>query len=305
MKIAVLMGGPSGEREVSLNSGQAVAQALTSLGHETVPVLLEADLGGLIPTLKAVDLVFNALHGGIGENGVISGCLTGLGIPYTGSGPLAAALCMDKNVSKTLVRAAGLLTPDWVYWDRASHPAESSSHSEGTGLPLPVVVKPNAEGSTLGVSIVRAAEAFPQALSAAREYAPETVIETFIPGREVTVSIVGEEVYPVVEIFPSHEFYDYQCKYEQGMSAYRCPADLPAQVSAGIQSATRRIFSLLKCAHYARIDFRLDREDRAWFLEVNTLPGLTVTSLVPKAAREAGLSFEELIERILEEALKS
>jgi D-alanine-D-alanine ligase len=299
MKIAVLMGGTSDERAVSLKTGEAVVTALENLNHETLPLVLEDTIQPLIPTLEKVDLVFNALHGGSGENGVISGFLESLGTPYTGSNHEASAICMNKHLSKLLVKSEGLQTPRWEYLKtHESIPSLSS-------FTFPLVIKPNDQGSTIGLSIVHNQPDVETAIALALKYGSSVLIEEFVAGREITVSMVGNEVLPIVEIVPSHELYDYSCKYEKGLSQYFCPADIHPAVTGKIQAEAMKIYQLLGCRHYARIDFRLSDDNCAWFLEANTLPGMTETSLVPKAARAAGYSFDTLIEKIIEEALKN
>lgn len=295
MKIGVLSGGSSLEREVSLKTGKAVVAALKKLGHEVIPFVYEDDLQPFIPLLKSVDLVFNALHGGAGEDGTIQGFLASLGIRFTGSGQLSSGVCMNKHLSKMVVRYNELPTPDWVL---------TSSPPISFDFDYPVVVKPNDQGSTIGVSIVNRPEDLLGALEAAQKLSPEVLIEKYIAGRELTVAIVGDEVFPIVEIEPSHECYDYACKYEAGMSEYSCPAKLDPETTEEILDIALKIYRLLGCEQYGRVDFRLDENQHPWFLELNTLPGMTDTSLVPKAARARGLSFEQLIARILQEALR-
>jgi D-alanine-D-alanine ligase len=298
VKIGVLSGGSSLEREISLKTGSAVVSALKKLGHKVVPLIFEDDLQPFIPQLKNVDLVFNALHGGAGEDGTIQGLLTSLGIPFTGSGSLASGLCMNKHLSKTIVRYNQLPTPDWLLTTSVS--VSNIAFDFG----YPVVVKPSDQGSTIGVSIVNRPEDLSAALEGAQKFSREVLIEKYIAGRELTVAIVGEEVFPIVEIEPSHECYDYACKYEAGMSKYSCPADLDPDTTKEMQEIALEIYQILGCEQYGRVDFRLDENQHPWFLELNTLPGMTDTSLVPKAARARGLSFEQLIERIIQEALR-
>ena len=299
MKIGVLSGGFSLERDISLKTGTAVVAALKRLGHEVLSLVYEDDLQPFVTQLKGVDLVFNALHGGVGEDGTVQGFLMSLGIPFTGSGPLASGLCMNKHLSKTIVRYHQLPTPDW----RLTTPASTPDISFNFGYPA--VVKPNDQGSTIGVSIVNGPEGLLAALEEAQKLSPAVLIEKYIAGRELTAAIVGEEVFPIVEIEPSHEYYDYACKYEAGMSDYTCPAELDPETTREIQEIALTIYQLLGCEQYGRVDFRLDENQRPWFLELNTLPGMTDTSLVPKAARARGLSFEQLIERIIQEALRT
>ncbi len=293
MKILVIMGGSSPEREVSLNSGQAIYQACLYAGYETDQLIIKDDIGDHIDRLQQHDLVFNALHGGQGENGVVQGFLDSINVRYTGSGTLSSAICMDKAISKKLVRLAGYDTADWEYIDpkfNTDKPGWSS---------FPAVVKPNDLGSTIGLSIVQSVDNLPNAIRAAGRHSDEIMIEKFIDGREITVAVLGDTVLPVVEIVPTHAFYDYECKYTAGKSEYGCPADIPSDLAELIQASAGEIYRTLKCAHYARIDFRLDYNNRFWFLEANTLPGMTATSLVPKAAIAAGITFDDLINKII------
>ncbi|MBC8322699.1 MAG: D-alanine--D-alanine ligase [Candidatus Marinimicrobia bacterium] len=295
-KIAVLMGGPSSERDVSLNSGKAMFTACETLGYDTISVEFEDDIISHLDTLNRVDLVLIALHGGIGENGRIQGMLESLGIRYTGSDALSSAICMDKHISKLLAEDVGISTPKW----RRIRKGKSVNKNEHE---LPCVIKPNSEGSTIGLTIVDEESIFDSAVETAFEYDDEILIEQFIDGKEITVSIVENEVLPIIEIKPSHELYDYECKYTKGMTDYICPAELDENLTNMIQQTALEIYSLLKCRHYARVDFRLDKNNQHWFLEVNTLPGMTDTSLVPKAAAANGVSFEQLVNSIIQQAL--
>ncbi len=297
LKIAILMGGKSGERVISLETGESLAAACQNLGHRVTPLILNDSIESLIPEILKVDLVMNALHGGQGENGIIPGFLDALGVRYTGSGHEASAICMDKHISKTLVAQAGMSTPSWEYLKEGVDPDLSR-------LNFPLVVKPNDQGSTIGLSIIQGIGELKPALILAREHGNAILIEEFIAGREITVGVVGDEVLPIVEIVPAHDFYDYECKYQTGMSQYFFPADIDPELTKIIQNNTFQIYSWLGCRHYSRIDFRLDHAGKAWFLEVNTLPGMTATSLIRKGAKAAGYSFKELVEMIIREALK-
>ncbi|MEE9167453.1 MAG: D-alanine--D-alanine ligase [Candidatus Neomarinimicrobiota bacterium] len=302
MKVGVLMGGNSSEWEVSLNTGQTVSEAVERIGWDAHPCPYEDDISSVIPTLKTVDVVFNALHGGEGENGVVQGILEKNGIRYTGSGPEASALAMDKQKTKVLLSRNSIATPPWLFL-----PTEDATgvNSEGGKITYPVVVKPRADGSTMGVSLVKRAEDFDSAVALAREFGPDVIVERYIPGREITVAILDNSALPVIEIIPTNELYDYQCKYTTGMSQYECPARLTGELAEAVSSASERISSLLGCRHYCRVDFRLNSDGLFFCLEVNTLPGLTGTSLVPKAGGAKGISFEELIEKIVTAALKN
>ncbi len=298
MKMGVLFGGNSAEREVSLSSGKAIIAACKALGHDVVELDPQNGMERLIPDLTVLDVVFNSLHGGDGENGVIPGFLQVLGICYTGSGNEASAICMDKRVSKALVHRKGFATPHWISFGK-DDPIPSMVDME-----FPIVVKPNDQGSTIGLTVVREISGIENAIVLARKYASVVLIEEFIAGREITVAVIGDSAYPIVEIVPSHDLYDYECKYTKGMTDYFCPADIEKYITKAIQDSAVKIHKLLGCRHYSRMDYRLDENGKAWFLEVNTLPGMTETSLVPKAAGAAGLSFPELIQTIIDEALK-
>ena len=299
MKIGVLLGGNSSEREVSLASGKAISAACKELGHDVLDLDPQFDMRSLVPDLLTVDLVFNGLHGGDGENGVIPGFLQSLGVKYTGSRTEASAICMDKRISKALVQRKDLLTPNWVSL------AKNDPFSSVGDMVFPIVIKPNDQGSTIGLTVVKDESEIDDAIKLARRFANVVLIEEFIAGKEITVTVIGNKAYPIVEIVPSHELYDYDCKYNQGMTEYFCPANIDKDLTKGIQESALKIHKLLRCRHYSRVDFRLDKNRRAWFLELNTLPGMTETSLVPKAAKASGLSFPELIQTIINEALEN
>ncbi|MBC8345108.1 MAG: D-alanine--D-alanine ligase [Candidatus Marinimicrobia bacterium] len=298
MKIAVLYGGNSAERDVSLSSGKAVIDACNVLGHDVVALDPANGMETMISDLLSVDLVFNGLHGGDGENGVIPGFLQSLGVKFTGSGNEASAICMDKRVSKALVHRKGISTPDWISIGK------NEKIPTDNNLVYPIVVKPNDQGSTLGLTIVENASKLEAAITLAREYGNVILLEEFIAGRELTVTVIGGSSYPIVEIVPKHDLYDYDCKYTKGLTEYFCPADLPESLTKSIQESSVKIHQLFGCRHYSRVDFRLDENEKAWFLEVNTLPGMTETSLVPKSARATGLTFPDLIQKILDEAMQ-
>jgi len=294
-KIAVLMGGPGEEREISLQSGKAIQLALEAIGYNVLSITMENKLGDIISDLHSVDLVFLGLHGSIGENGTIQGFLESLGIKYTGSDPLSSAICMDKNISKIIARDRKVNTPNWEIVTRGQTLNEDNSE-------FPLVIKPNDQGSTVGLTIVQDESELGPALNLAYNYSSSVMVEKFIEGRELTVTLIGGKALPVCEIIPSHELYDYECKYTPGMSKYVCPADIDLDITKRVQEITERLFEVLKCRHYSRADFRLDHENNLWFLEMNTLPGMTDTSLAPMAAKAAGFSFNELIDRIVLQA---
>jgi len=329
VRIAVLMGGDSPERDISLASGQAVIDALRHGGHEVLPVELtrECDVCDL-PELSTVDVVFPALHGGAGEDGRVQAVLELRGIPYALSGPAASAMAMDKAVAKRVMRGAEVPTPDWllVTWDRG---AERSDAIRGRDLQpgrldealtldhvlqrveaefdFPAVVKPNGSGSSVGVRIVRAASsfatAFAEVAAAAGAGTVEILVERFIPGRELTAAVLLGRRLPLVEIRPRQGFYDYANKYTAGASDYLVPAPVHSPIYEQISDDALRIYDLLGCRGMARVDFRLDDEAFAC-LEVNTIPGLTSTSLVPMAAGAVGIGFAELIEDLCVDGLE-
>ena len=297
MKIAVLMGSDSPEREISMKTGKTVEKALLKISYDVECIEFSDDLGSTIPKLSNYELIFNALHGGIGENGTVQGLLECLKISYTGSGVFASSVCMNKHFSKTIVSQMGYKTPDWILLKK------------GMQIPLldyfPVIVKPNSQGSTVGLTLVENSVDLEKAVGYAFEYDDEVLLETFISGRELTVSIVGNEILPIVEIISSNRLYDYECKYTPGMSHYICSPELPDNLSEEIKETGENIYNQIGCTNYGRIDFRLNEDNIPWFLEVNTLPGLTGTSLLPMAAYEIGWSFEFLIETIVNEAMRS
>ena len=289
-KIAVLMGGPGEEKDVSLKSGQAIIKALNHNGYDVTSIILETKLEKLVKELLSVDLVFLGLHGNIGENGTIQGFLDALGIIYTGSGPLSSAICMDKNISKIIAKNNGIMTPKWKLCDTVIDDAKMN---------YPVIVKPNGQGSTVGLRIAHNESELKPALEYAFNYDNSVLVEEYIQGRELTVMLIDGKAQPVCEIIPSHEFYDYECKYTAGMSKYICPAEIDDNISNYVKKISENLFDLLKCENYSRADFRMDDQNKFWFLEMNTLPGMTDTSLAPMSALAAGISFNELIDKIV------
>ena len=327
MKITVLLGGVSAERDVSLSSGLRIAVGLRARGHavtcldpsddvlspETEARLLASGVGSAPPSLEqlaglgsrslsptlamhpavtSADVVFIALHGGQGEDGTVQALLDMAGVRYTGSGHLASALAMDKHLTKVLLRAAGVATANWMMapapGTAVADPAEVGRH-----LDWPVVVKPSKQGSTVGLSIVREPAELQRAITEAFKYDDEVMIERFVPGQELTVGILGDQVLPTIEIKPVKELYDYECKYTPGM-AEEFVAELSPEIQSKLADQAWRAFEALKLRGYARIDFRLDPQGQPWCLEANTLPGMTPTSLIPQAAAAAGVLFPDL-----------
>ena len=289
-RIAVLMGGPGEEKDVSLKSGEAIKKALNHNGYDVTSIILDTKLEKLVKELLSVDLVFLGLHGNIGENGTIQGFLDALGIIYTGSGPLSSAICMDKNISKIIAKNNGIMTPKWKLCDTVIDDAKMN---------YPVIVKPNGQGSTVGLQIAHNESELKPALEYAFNYDNSVLVEEYIQGRELTVMLIDGKAQPVCEIIPSHEFYDYECKYTAGMSKYICPAEIDDNISNYVKKISENLFDLLKCENYSRADFRMDDQNKFWFLEMNTLPGMTDTSLAPMSALAAGISFNELIDKIV------
>ena len=331
MKITVLFGGRSAEREVSLKSGRGVAEALRTRGHEVqlldtaeprarldrpasagpgapeATAALEALRPGQIvsaPAIRDTEVVFIALHGGEGENGTLQALLDLAGVPYTGSGMLASALAMDKRLSKELFEAHGIPTPAWV-WLPAGAPDRVTAEQLAALGGWPLVVKPNDQGSTIGLSVIQEEAELGPAVELARRYSRDVLVERFIPGREMSVPVICGQAYPVIEIVPVHGVYDYECKYTQGMSRYLCPAPVDDGVARRLQELAARACAVLGCTGAPRVDFRLSAENEPYCLEVNTIPGMTELSLVPMSAKAAGLSYAELVERLCREALES
>lgn len=308
LRILVLKGGDSSEREVSLSSGGRVSAALATRGH----TVLEADPSGdplaVLPAAKSVDVVWLALHGGTGEDGTIQAMFDLAGVTYTGSGHLGSAIAMDKDLSKILFRAAGVGTADWRMV-RAGDPETWRTPAFAAGvveaLGLPVIVKPSKQGSTVGLALVKATEQLVPAIIEAFKHDDEVMLEAYVPGRELTVGVLGDWVMPVGEIIPKHEIYDYECKYTAGMADELFPAPLPPAIRDEAQRQARLAYAALKLRGCARIDFRLRPDGGLFCLEANTLPGMTGTSLVPQAALADGVDFPELCERIALDALRN
>jgi D-alanine-D-alanine ligase len=332
VKIAVLFGGTSEERDVSIASAAQVMPALRSLGHVVLAVdtasgrlppgtereLLTGAVASAPPSstdmanvrgraallspatleLRDVDVVFLALHGGAGEDGRIQAMLDLAGIAYTGSNHIASATAMDKDLSKRLFRAAGVPTADWLM-------APVSPDQVAEALAWPVVVKPNKQGSTVGLSVVRHPHRLAAAVDRAGQFDNEVMIERFIAGREFTVGVLNGQALPVGEIIVAGEVFDYQSKYQVGGATEKFPADLPERESVMLQEYALRAHAALKLGSYSRIDFRQDAVGDFWCLEANSLPGMTATSLLPQAAKAAGIEFPDLLEQICRNAVKS
>ena len=305
MKVAVLKGGRSLERGVSLRSGARVEDALERLGHEVLP--LEAD-GDMVKRLAAdrPEIAFVAMHGPGGEDGTAQELLEILGIPFTGPGVAACARCIDKVLAKHELRAAGIPTPDWFAFNETAFRELGAADAlagleERLGFPL--VVKPSRGGSSLGIKFAENWFDAPEALVSAFSYDDRVLLERFVDGRELAVSVLGDEPLPVVEVIPqAGDSYDFEARYEIGRTTFVCPAELSTEESSAVVEAALGAYRALGCSGFSRVDLILG-EDGPQVLEVNAIPGLTDTSLLPLAAEAAGMSFEQLVEKILDLAL--
>ncbi|MEP7234638.1 MAG: D-alanine--D-alanine ligase [Ignavibacteriota bacterium] len=340
MNLCVLFGGTSAEREISLLSGYAMAKAYHSMGHSVT--LLDPATGSvrsiddyhisppkaIAPTpdelaklsggsifvdslvgeaVRMADVVVIGLHGVPGEDGTVQAVLELLGKKFTGSGSRSSAISIDKAYTKILLEAAGVPTPKWNFISKDSEKMLSGVIADSLAkMPGGIVVKPNDQGSTVGLSISNQADFdFESGIRLAWKYSDGALIEEYIEGRELTVTVLGDQALPIVEIAPEGGFYDYHHKYTKGMTQYFAPADLPESLTRQIQESALRVFGCCGASGYARIDYRLKPDGSFYCLEINTLPGMTETSLVPKAAKAAGMTFEELCEKILEAAWKN
>jgi len=300
--ILVLRGGPSAEREVSLSSGQAVAAALKARGH----VVYESDIGpddlAVLDRIH-VDVVFPVLHGTFGEDGQLQAILEKRGLRYVGSNAASSRLAMDKWLSKQAVEGAGVLTAEGVLLEAGKGAGTNEIERAIGRVGIPCVAKPNCQGSSIGVVIGRTKLEAWEGIERSLEDYGDCLVEKFIAGRELTVGILGDKTLPILEIKPAEGFYDYQAKYVSDNTEYSFETGLPLELTKQIQDQARRAFMALGCRDLGRVDFILDGQGRSYFLEVNTLPGFTSHSLVPKAAGRIGLSFEEMCEEIVRMSL--
>lgn len=338
MKIAVLMGGTSPERDVSLVSGAGVVEGLRAVGHKVIPIdtargykaLKSDDIKKLnsiktappsikelqkyagelsieavkSPDLRDVDVVFLILHGGIGEDGTIQALLDLVEIPYTGSGVLGSAIAMNKQMAKNIFIANDIPTPEFFVIDYGQNQSFDSIDARiNSNLGYPVMLKPNNQGSSVGLSFVKGKDELQRAIEIGLQYDNRLLFEKYIQGRELTVSILGDEVLPLIEVVPESGLYDYEHKYTAGKTQYICPVDLSDDLQELIKSLGMKAFKALNCAGFGRVDFRLSEDNQPYCLEVNTLPGMTKASLVPKAAKAAGIEFPQLLERICKIAI--
>lgn len=309
MRVAVLMGGKSAEREVSLKSGLAVCNALKAGGHEVIPIDVGDDIARRIDAAQ-VDVAFIALHGKYGEDGTVQGMLELLGIPYTGSNVLTSALAMDKIMTKKVLLADSLPTPRFCAFSRPPDDEEAWDKCRQevmATIGLPAVIKPATQGSSIGITFARSENAIVPGLQEAFRYDERVLVEEFIDGTEVTAAVLGNRhprVLPLIEIVSATGVYNYQAKYTLGMSTHIIPPRLPAAVCEQIAGIALRTYRALRCRGFARIDF-LVGDGQPYVLEINTIPGLTEVSLFPDAARAAGISLTELVEELLQLALEN
>jgi D-alanine-D-alanine ligase len=337
MNIAVLFGGISTERTVSISGGQSVVKALKSLGHNVFPIDPAFGAKGLIseedlysiefqefsedlsqfnpkniiecvnsPIFNDIDIAFLVLHGKYGEDGRIQALLEMRGIPYTGSGVKASAVAMDKVASKLMFLASGIPTPPWVTIRRSDAENHEYLQEIRSELGDDLVVKPINQGSAIGVTIVEGGnlDDIQAAVLSATKFSKSAIIERFIPGRELTVGIIGNEAMPVIEIIPEGGFYDFKHKYFKGHTQYVCPAEIYEETAEFAQTISLAAYNAIGCLGFGRVDLRMSEEGELFMLEVNTIPGFTSTSLVPKAAAVAGVEFPELCQHIIDLALE-
>ncbi|MDA8421783.1 MAG: D-alanine--D-alanine ligase [Nitrospiraceae bacterium] len=298
-KIGVLMGGLSSEREVSLATGNAILKALQEKGYKVVAIDVNRDVAEVIRK-SGIEIAFNGLHGKYGEDGAIQGLLEFSGIPYTGSGILASSVGMNKILSKLVFKAHGLLVGPYL----VVHAEKREQLSEALSImSFPLVVKPSSEGSSVGVSLVYRHDELAPAADLAFKYDREILVEKYITGKEVQVGVLGDRALGAIEIVPKNVFYDYEAKYKEGMSEHFFPARVPEEVYQRVLQSGLDAHRALGCKGYSRVDFIIDAAGAPYILEVNTLPGMTATSLLPDIARGTGISFPDLVEEILRLAL--
>ena len=285
-RIGVLMGGISSEREISLKTGEAIYKALINRGYNAFKIDVTKDFLKNLYSYE-FDMAFIALHGRYGEDGIIQGILEFAGIPYTGTSVMGSAVCMNKVLTKRIFNSIGISTPE--YWLKKDE------------IEFPAVVKPVSEGSTIGISIVENYNDLEGAIENAKKYSDEIFFEKFIQGKEITVSVLCGKALPVIEIRPKKGFYDFESKYTKGMTEYIIPAEIEKEIEEKVKKESEIIFKEFKCRGAIRVDYMV-KDDETYALEINTIPGMTPTSLLPKAAKSIGLSFEDVVEEILKDA---
>ncbi|HXG21610.1 MAG TPA: D-alanine--D-alanine ligase [Methylomirabilota bacterium] len=294
-RVGVLFGGISTERDISYMTGEAVCRALQAAGYAITPIEVDA-AGAWISQVRNIDVAFLALHGKFGEDGAVQGLLELAGVPYTGSGILASALAMHKPMAKRVWETYALPTPRWQVIEKNGPWALKAD------LTYPIVIKPCAEGSSVGVSVVRSSEALHSGLAEAFRYDAQALVEAYIPGKEVTVGIVGDQALGAMEVVAKGEFHSYEVKYTAGREEFILPASLDPPVYERVLAVALAAHHALGCAGYSRVDTRVNERGEVFLLEVNTLPGLTSLSYLPRIAAHAGFSYSELVEAILQRA---
>jgi len=308
MRIAVLMGGKSREREISLKSGKEVTEALLRKGYEAISVDAAEDVAAKLKEINP-DLVFIALHGRYGEDGTIQGLLEVMGLPYTGSGVACSAICMDKVLTKKLLMYEGIPTAPFTVIDRDDYFKNSGAVHEQIikDLGLPVVIKPSTQGSSIGTNIIREEGALDGAIVEALSMSEQAMAEKFVDGVEITASVLGNNepvALPLIEIVPAQDFYSYEAKYTPGGSAHIIPARISSEATEKAKSFAKHIYRSFNCRGFSRIDFIIDSSDQPWVLEVNTIPGMTDLSLFPDAASHYGMGYDDLVEEIVKLAVE-
>lgn len=293
-KIGVLCGGTSSEREISLKSGKAVYNSLKKSGMNAVLIDADRNVAEKIKN-KKIDIAYITLHGPMGEDGTIQGMLEIMGIPYTGCGVFSSAASMDKIISKKFFEYSKIPTPKWFVIEKFK-PVED--------IKYPVVVKPATQGSAIGISIVKNKKDFPKAVKNAFCYDNKILVEQYIKGIEITAGVLNGEPLPVIEIVPAGKFYDFKSKYTVGKSKHIIPPRLPQKVISEIQALAVKVYKEFQCKSMCRVDMIIDKNNNIWVLELNTLPGMTETSLFPDAARAVGMSFDDLVLEILKSAVR-
>lgn len=300
MKVGVIMGGVSSEKQVSIMTGQEMITHLDKNKYEIVPIILEnkEDFVGLVEKVKNLDIALLALHGKFGEDGTIQGALETMGVPYTGSGVLSSSLCMDKNLSKKIIRFEGVQTADWLHFSNG----EELQIDELDKMGFPLVVKPNSGGSSVGVKIVYDKDSLMSAIEEVFKWDEEVIIEQYISGDEITVSILDGKLLPVISIRHQGEFFDYTSKYDDAATIEEV-VQLPSAIQQRVALAAMKCYQSLKCSVYARVDMMI-KDGIPYVMEVNTLPGMTKNSLLPKSAQGAGIPYPKLLDLIIEHSLK-
>ncbi|MFF2178409.1 D-alanine--D-alanine ligase [Lysinibacillus sp. NPDC058147] len=299
MKIGVIMGGVSSEKQVSIMTGEEMIAHLDKSKYEVVAIKLNEDnTSELMEKVRDIDIALLALHGKFGEDGTIQGVLETMGIPYTGSGILSSSICMDKNISKKILRYEGIETPDWLYLSNINE----LKFDELDKMGYPLVVKPNSGGSSVGVKIVYDKNSLLTSVEEVFKWDPEIIIEKYIEGEEITCSILNGELLPIISIRHTAQFFDYKAKYEDAATIEEV-VELPPAIHERVAEAAKACYSALKCSVYARIDMML-KDGIPYVMEVNTLPGMTKNSLLPKSASSAGITYTQLLNKIIEISLQ-